>query len=68
MTTELLEVHVAGERITREQAAEQLGVSLATLDRYLAAGLLTREKNRFTKRVTLDADEVERLRLEREDH
>lgn len=58
---------MTGERITREQAAERLGVSLATIDRYLAAGLLRREKNRLTKRVTLDADEVERLRSERED-
>lgn len=55
-----------GERISRAEAAERLGVSLVTLDRYAAAGLLTREKNEITKRVLFDADEVERLRRERE--
>lgn len=53
------------ERITREQAAQRLGVSLATLDRYLAAGRLDRERNDVTRRVTLDADQVEQLRRAR---
>lgn len=66
MTTALMEAPVTGERITREQAAERLGVSLATLDRYLAAGLLDREKNRLTKRVTLSAGQVDELRRTRE--
>lgn len=54
------------ERISRDEAAQRLGVSIATLDRYLADGLLTRHKNKITKRVQLDAGEVERLRRERE--
>lgn len=57
---------MTGERITREQAAERLAVSLATLDRYLAAGLLARERNPVTRRVTLSADQVEQLRRTRE--
>lgn len=55
------------ERISRDEAAQRLGVSIATLDRYLADGLLTRHKNKITKRVQLDAAEVENLRRERED-
>jgi len=55
------------ERITREQAAQRLGVSTATIDRYLRTGLLTsRVKNRVTGRVTLSAAEVEQLQRERE--
>lgn len=55
-----------GERITREEAARRLGVTLATIDRYLRTELLARYKNRVTGRVTLSAAEVEQLRRERE--
>jgi predicted site-specific integrase-resolvase len=55
-----------GERITREDAARRLGVSLATIDRYLRTSLLSRYKNRVTGRVTLSAAEVEQLHRERE--
>lgn len=55
-----------GERITREEATQRLGVSLPTIDRYLRTGALSRHKNRITGRVTLSASEVEQLRRERE--
>lgn len=54
------------ERITREEASRRLGVSVATIDRYLRADLLSRHKNRVTGRVTLSAAEVEKLQRERE--
>jgi hypothetical protein len=53
------------ERITREDAARRLGVSLATIDRYLRTELLSRSKNAITGRVTLSAAEVEQLSRER---
>lgn len=66
MTTALQEAPPVTERIARADAAERLGVSIATVDRYLAEGLLTRHKNPVTKRVQLDAAEVEQLRRTRE--
>lgn len=54
------------ERLSREDAAQRLGVSLATLDRYLARELLSRHKNPVTGRVTLSAAEVDELRRTRE--
>lgn len=53
------------ERITREEAAQRLGVSLATIDRYLRHKLLGRQKNLITGRVTLSGAEIDRLRRER---
>lgn len=51
------------DRITREDAADRLGVSLRTLDRYGGPhGPLTRERNPVTGRVTYDPDQVEHLR------
>jgi predicted site-specific integrase-resolvase len=54
-----------GDGITREEAAERLGVSLATLDRYLRRRLLTRYRSDITNRVEIDPDEVEHLRARR---
>lgn len=55
------------ERITRAEAADRLGVSLATIDRYLADDRLTRvTKIEITNRVLLDADQVEQIRRSRE--
>jgi predicted site-specific integrase-resolvase len=54
-----------GARITREEAAQRLSVAVATIDRYLRTGALTRHKNRITGRVTLSAAEVDQLRRER---
>lgn len=53
------------ERITREEAAQRLGVSLATIDRYLRQKLISRQKNLITGRVTLSGAEIDRLRRER---
>jgi predicted DNA-binding protein (UPF0251 family) len=53
------------ERITREEAAQRLGVSLATIDRYLRRRVLNRYKNLITGRVTLSGAEIDRLRRER---
>lgn len=58
---------VTTERLTRAQAADRLGVSTATIDRYALSGLLTRYKNRLTGRVSYDAAEIEKLRTEREE-
>jgi predicted DNA-binding protein (UPF0251 family) len=53
------------ERITREEAAQRLSVSLATIDRYLRHKLISRQKNLITGRVTLSGAEIDRLRRER---
>ena len=58
--------HGGGERVTREEAARRLGVTLTTIDRYLRDKRLSRSKNVVTGRVTLSAAEVELLRRERE--
>lgn len=55
------------EWITRHDAAERLGLSLATVDRYVARGVIRSRKNKITKRVTLNAADVEQLRREREE-
>lgn len=52
--------------ITRAEAARVLEVSLQTVDRYAAEGMLERHKNPVTKRVKFRAADVERLRRERE--
>lgn len=52
------------EWITRQQAAEVLGLSLASVDRYVRRGAIEMRKGLHTKRVTLSADDVERLRRE----
>lgn len=51
--------------LTREETAERLGVSLATVDRYLRRRVLTKRKSEITNRVEIDPDEVERLRARR---
>lgn len=50
------------ERLTRQQAAEQLGISLSRLADYGRTGVLTRYRNPITRLVTYDAAEVEKLR------
>ena len=55
------------DKISREAAAAELGVSVLTVDRYIKAGRLTRDKNNITRRVWLSRREVEKLRAERED-
>lgn len=51
--------------MTRAQAAAHLGVSIRTLDRYLADDLLPAVRNRHTRSVKIDAAAVERLAIER---
>jgi predicted site-specific integrase-resolvase len=52
--------------ITRHEAAEILDLSLQTVDRYVKAGIIAARKNDLTRRVTLSAEDVERVRRERE--
>lgn len=68
MTTALQEAPAVPDapRITREEAAERLGVSLRTLDRYIERDLLGRERNPVTGRVTLDPEQVAELRAVRD--
>jgi predicted site-specific integrase-resolvase len=54
------------DRISREDAAATLGVTVLTLDRYLKAGLISREKNPITRRVWLSRREVEKFRAARD--
>lgn len=49
------------DRLSRLDAARLLGVSLQTVDRYVASGALRAEKNAVTKRVWFDRREVEEL-------
>lgn len=51
--------------ITRAEAAERIGVSLQTIDRYVSKGVINSRKNSFTARVTLSAKDVEAVRRER---
>lgn len=55
------------EWITRHEAARRLGVSVQTVDRYWRErGVIRSRKNDLTLRVTLSAEDVERVRVERE--
>lgn len=48
--------------ITRQQAADRAGLSIQTIDRYLAQGLLTKYKAGPTKRfVRVDSAELDEL-------
>lgn len=49
------------DRLSRLDAARLLGVSVQTVDRYVAAGTLHPEKNPVTQRVWFDRQEVEQL-------
>jgi predicted site-specific integrase-resolvase len=48
--------------ITRQQAAKLLDLSLQTVDRYVKAGIIASRKNDLTKRVTLSADDVDKVK------
>jgi excisionase family DNA binding protein len=54
-----------GEWMTRAEAAEALGVSLQTVDRYVSRGVIASRKNELTNRVRLAAADVEKVRRER---
>ncbi len=54
------------DRLTRADAAGHLGVSVQTVDRYAAAGRLTRHRNPVTLRVWFERMQVEALRCERD--
>lgn len=47
--------------LTRQEAAEQLGVSLSTLTRYAAAGHLRTRRNPITKRATVCPADLRKL-------
>lgn len=49
------------DQLSRQDAAHLLGVSVQTVDRYVAAGTLHPEKNPVTKRVWFDRRELEAL-------
>jgi excisionase family DNA binding protein len=51
--------------MTRQQAAEVLGVSLQTVDRYVSRGVIASRKNELTNRVRLSVADVEKVRRER---
>jgi len=56
------------EWISRHEAARRLGVSVQTVDRYWRErGVIRSRKNELTRRVTLNAADVERVRVEREE-
>ncbi len=46
--------------ISRGQAAGHAGVSVRTVDRMLANGTLTRHRDRLTRRIWIDVDELNR--------
>lgn len=49
------------EWLTRQEAANELGVSLKKIDRYMAAGMLTRHKARDGHGTLLEAAQVAKL-------
>lgn len=55
----------ATDWLTRQQAAEHLGVSIRMLQYFLSHGLLTPEKNAVTRRVRYRFLDVEALRVQR---
>lgn len=56
------------EWISRHEAARRIGVSVQTVDRYWRErGVIRSRKNDLTLRVTLSAEDVERVRREREE-
>jgi IS30 family transposase len=57
---------LVSERISRAETARRLGVTTGTVDRMIKRGLLNSRKGRATGLVTLDSDEVDRLREQRD--
>lgn len=52
--------------ISRAEAATRIGVSMQTLDRYVTKGSIAKRQNPVTRRVRLSAEDVEKVRRERE--
>lgn len=48
--------------LTRREAAQRAGVGLRTIARRLADGKLTRHRDELTRRVLIDADELDAVR------